>query len=351
TFFVAWWHIWKIRNRIIIASFLREFFPDVSSTHHTSANIVHGTPSPTDAETGAKTGAETDKMNSEGDTKILNIGEEQRENVADKVDLEEKTAEIDEGQAVSDPGKTPESRLPPERVLMEEDQAGPNPRQSHVTLAGPNPKPMHDDFIATIDQFFNDKQTEDDLGKTTMETKVESMVTVLIHQVLSLVPPLSTPVIDLTPLKPVSSTIQELFFTATTKTTTTTLPLPPPPQQQSSTDHALAFHVSALEQVSLQAPLKERFRDLSEADMKEIIHDRMFESGSYRSLPEHVAFYEALEASIEHDNRDEFLAEKDKSRKRRHNDQDPPPPPLPDSDQGTKKRHDSDASTSHQPQA
>ncbi|GKG63164.1 hypothetical protein Tco_0638811, partial [Tanacetum coccineum] len=33
---------------------------------------------------------------------------------------------------------------------MEEDQAGPNPGQSHVALAGPNPEPMHDDFIATV---------------------------------------------------------------------------------------------------------------------------------------------------------------------------------------------------------
>ncbi|GJZ42437.1 hypothetical protein Tco_0589323 [Tanacetum coccineum] len=70
-------------------------------------------------------------------------------------------------------------------------------------------------------------------------------------------------------------------------------------------------------QIVLQAPLKEHFRDLSEADMKEIIHDRMFESGTYRSQPEHVALYEALEASIERDNRDEFLAKKDKSSKQK----------------------------------
>nr|GEW42074.1 reverse transcriptase domain-containing protein [Tanacetum cinerariifolium] len=57
----------------------------------------------------------------------------------------------------------------------------------------------------------------------------------------------------------------------------------------------------------------------------------MFESGSYKSLPEHVALYEALKASMERANRDEFLAEKDKSCKRQRNDQDPPPPPL-DSD-------------------
>nr|GFA68436.1 hypothetical protein [Tanacetum cinerariifolium] len=53
----------------------------------------------------------------------------------------------------------------------------------------------------------------------------------------------------------------------------------------------------------------------------------MFESGSYKSLPEHVALYEALEASIEQAHRDEFLTKRDKSRNRRRDDQDPPPPP------------------------
>ncbi|GKD23494.1 hypothetical protein Tco_1225197 [Tanacetum coccineum] len=57
----------------------------------------------------------------------------------------------------------------------------------------------------------------------------------------------------------------------------------------------------------------------------------MFESGTYKSLPKDVALYEALEASMERAQRDEFLAENDKSYKRRRDDQDLPPP-LPDSD-------------------
>nr|GFB36119.1 histone deacetylase 14 [Tanacetum cinerariifolium] len=208
---------------------------------------------------------------------LLELQKPKKTNVANKVDLEEKTAKIDQGQAGSDPGKTPESRPPPKRVLMEEDQAGPNPRQSHVALAGPDPKPMHDDFIATLyphvheslkhpdeehvhlenplsstrtlssmknldsftfgDQFIADKSPEDEPRNANMETKVKSMVTVPIHQALSSVPPLSTPVINLIPPKPVSSTVQEPVFTATTETTTT-LP-PPPPQQQSTPDPAL----------------------------------------------------------------------------------------------------------------
>ncbi|GJZ50906.1 hypothetical protein Tco_0605421 [Tanacetum coccineum] len=106
------------------ASVTEEAFigPSAQPEDDTSANIVCDTSSPTDAETDV----ETDKTNSEGDTEILNIGEEQGEDVANKVELEEKTAKVDEGQAGSDPGKTPESRPPPKHVLMEEDQAGPN---------------------------------------------------------------------------------------------------------------------------------------------------------------------------------------------------------------------------------
>ncbi|GKC90226.1 hypothetical protein Tco_1150875, partial [Tanacetum coccineum] len=80
----------------------------------------------------AETGADSEKSNSEADTKILNVDEEQGEDVSNMVALEERTIELDEGQAGSDPGKTPESRPLPERKFMEEDQAGSDPGQSHV---------------------------------------------------------------------------------------------------------------------------------------------------------------------------------------------------------------------------
>ncbi|GJX76434.1 hypothetical protein Tco_0323245 [Tanacetum coccineum] len=79
--------------------------PSAQPQDDTSANIVCDSPSPVDAEIGAN----TDKTNSGGDTEILQISEEQGDDVANVVNLEEKTAEIDEGQAGSDPGKTPES--------------------------------------------------------------------------------------------------------------------------------------------------------------------------------------------------------------------------------------------------
>ncbi|GJY51160.1 hypothetical protein Tco_0442007 [Tanacetum coccineum] len=135
----------QLMNRRISVTEEASTRPFAQPEDDASANIICDTLSPTDA----KTGADTDKTNSEGDTEILNIGGEQGEDVANKEDLEGKTDEIDEGQAGSDPSKTPESRPQPEYVRMEEDQAGPNHELSHVALAGPDPEPMHDDFVAS----------------------------------------------------------------------------------------------------------------------------------------------------------------------------------------------------------
>ncbi|GJZ37821.1 copia protein [Tanacetum coccineum] len=339
--------------------------PPAQPQDDTSANVIRDTPYPTDVETGA----DTENSNSEGDTEILNVDEEQGENVSNIVALKEKIVELNKGQTGSDPGNTLESRPPPD-----EDQARPNPGQSHVALAGPNPEPMHEDFVVIVypqvheslkhttkehihienslsssgtlllmknlddaftfgDQFLNDKPTEEARGKSNVESEVESMVTVPIHQASSSAPPLSTPIIDLTTLKPVSPPTQEPVFAATTATTTTTtLPPPPPPQQQSTTDPKLANRVSALEEICANLAKKNKLQDqttqalsskiftlknhdleLSEFEMKEILRDRMFESSYYRSQPEHAALYEALEASMDRENREEFVEATDKS--------------------------------------
>ncbi|GJY15637.1 hypothetical protein Tco_0386059 [Tanacetum coccineum] len=366
----------------------------------TSANIVRDSSSLADAETGV----ESNKTNSGGDTEIFQIIEELGEDVDKQVNFEENTAKLDQDQAGLDPGETHESQPPPEQVFMDEDQAGPDPGESGVALVRPDPEPTHDEFMTTLypkvqeslkfpadehavledplssigtlssmknledaytigDQFINDKSTEDEPRKLNMEEKVVSMVSVLIYQASSSVPPLSTPVIYLSPPKPTPSTPQAPVFTATTSTTTTTRPLPPLPQQQITTDSEVftlelrdlphkideVVHENVKEavQIALQAPLRDRFRDLPEADMKEMLHQRMFEIGSYKSLPEHIALYEALEASKERAQRDEFFAEQDKSHKRQRDDQDPPAPP-PDSDPSKKKRHDSSTSGSSQ---
>ncbi|GJZ17529.1 hypothetical protein Tco_0553652 [Tanacetum coccineum] len=139
---------------------------------------------------------------------------------------------------------------------------GSNSKQSHVALAGPNPEHMHDVFLATNypkvheslkhtskehvhlenppsssrtlssmknlednftfgDQVINDKSQEGELGKTTMESEVESMVIVPIQQDFSSAPPLNTPVIDLSSPKLVSPSCQEPFITTSTTNTRT----------------------------------------------------------------------------------------------------------------------------------
>ncbi|GKE50887.1 hypothetical protein Tco_1486043, partial [Tanacetum coccineum] len=156
------------------------------------------------------------------------------------------------------------------------------------------------------DQFLVEKSHEDEPEKTNTESEVQSMVIVPIHQDTSSVPLMTTPVIDLTVSQPVPTAVQAPLptliatATATTTTTTTTLPLPPPPQQGSSYS-ILIQRIGELEQhmadLAIQAPLRDRFRDLLEADMKEILHHSMWESNTYQAHEDHKQLYEALENS------------------------------------------------------
>ncbi|GJW10732.1 retrovirus-related pol polyprotein from transposon TNT 1-94 [Tanacetum coccineum] len=313
--------------------------PSAQPQDDTSANIVHDSPSPVDAETSA----DTDKTDSGGDTEILQIGEEQSEDVANMVNLEEKTTEIDEGQARSDPGKTPESRPPLDDDKMDEDQARPDPGESQDPQISSETLSLMknlDDAYTIGDQFLNDKSTEDEPRTLNVEAEVVSMVTVPIHQASSSVPPLSTSVIDLSPPKPQKSKNLD-NTTQNLGSRVFTLELRDLPHK---IDETVRETIKEVVHVSLQAPLRDRFRDLPEADMKEMLHQRMFESGSYKSHSEHVALYEALKAYMERAQKDEFLTEKDKSRKRRRDDQYPPSPPPKDTNQNKKRRHTSDAS-------
>ncbi|GKA01372.1 hypothetical protein Tco_0674037 [Tanacetum coccineum] len=192
-----------------------------------------------------------------------------------------------------------------------------------------------EDAYAIRDQFINDKSTDDELRKLNVEAEVVSMVTVPIYQASSSVPPLSTRVIDLSPPKLASSTklvervaalekkLSDLEhnnknldnITQNLRYRVYTLELRDLPHKINEEVHE---NVKEVVQIALLAPLRDRFRDLSEEDMKEMLHQMMFETGSYKSLPEHIALYESLEVSMERAQRDELLAEKDKSRKRRH---------------------------------
>nr|GEY43512.1 hypothetical protein [Tanacetum cinerariifolium] len=91
---------------------------------------------------------------------------------------------------------------------------------------------------------------------------------------------------------------------------------------------------------AMQAPLRNRFRDLPKADMKEILHQRMWESDSYKSHEDHMQLFEALEKSMNRDHSEELAQDLDEARKKtkksRESPKTPPglpthqpPPPLP----------------------
>ncbi|GJW83778.1 monodehydroascorbate reductase [Tanacetum coccineum] len=216
------------------------------------------------------------------------------------------------------------------------------PTEGEVRLEDPASSPGTLSSLQNLDkelsftnQFLVEKSQEDEPEKNNIEAEVQSMVTVPIHQDTSSVPLMTTMVIDLTVSQPVPITVQAPLptlttaATATTITTTTTLLLIPPQPQQGSSYLILIQRIGELEQHmpdmveanqaqeerldkqgsrlyklenlniphqvsktvdeivtdtvdwAIQAPHRDRFRDLPEADMKEILYHRMWESNSY----------------------------------------------------------------------
>nr|GEX82177.1 hypothetical protein [Tanacetum cinerariifolium] len=127
----------------------------------------------------------------------------------------------------------------------------------------------------------------------------------------------------------------------TTETTTTTTTHPPPPQpQQSTTDSMLMKRISKLEHIManlIQDNKHLEDRDLPEADMKEILHQRMWKANSYQAHQDHMMLYEALEKYMSRDHTEELLKDLAEARPSRTSrspgasgsSQVPPPPPPP----------------------
>ncbi|GKE76480.1 hypothetical protein Tco_1542600, partial [Tanacetum coccineum] len=143
------------------------------------------------------------------------------------------------------------------------------------------------------------------------------MVTVPIHQDTSLVPPMTTLVIDLTAMQSDSPLPTS---TGTTSIITTTTILPTPQPQQSTTDLILVRRIGELEQhmvdlVQANLALGERLDkhgtrlyNLENLDIPhkvsqavdEIVTDaRMFEDDSYKANNVYKDLYEALQKSLE----------------------------------------------------
>ncbi|GJU77331.1 hypothetical protein Tco_1274401 [Tanacetum coccineum] len=138
---------------------------------------------------------------------------------------------------------------------QDEGQARPNPGIQDEGRAGLNPS----DAAFFVDQFLVEKSHEDEPEKTNTESEVQSMVMVPIHQDTSSVPLMTTPVIDLIVSQPVTTTVSK----------------------------AVDKIVMDAVDWAIQAPLRDHFRDLPEADMKEILHHRMWETKSYKAHEDH----------------------------------------------------------------
>ncbi|GJX50679.1 hypothetical protein Tco_0277524, partial [Tanacetum coccineum] len=68
--------------------------------------------------------------------------------------------------------------------------------------------------------------------------------------------------------------------------------------------------------------------DLSEADMKEILHHRIWESNSYQAHKDHKMLYEALAKSMARDHTDQLLIDLTEARRKKEKIHSSPKTPL-----------------------
>nr|GEX26116.1 hypothetical protein [Tanacetum cinerariifolium] len=308
--------------------------------------------------------------------------------------------ETSEGQARPDPG---DAGAKVQSILSPVVHAGSDREHIDLDVADVSPQPstkqVDEGFTATAypkqhlskdisfgDLFFSDRPSDVDKNA---EIEVESMVNVLIQQVMSSISLMTSPIIDITS-RPKSPKAHQQFKATTTDTTTiTTTTLPPHAPQQSNVEAMLIQRIGKLEHImanliqvnkdmderldkhgaclhmleqlaiphqvskaisevvtdavdwAMQAPLRNHFRDLPEADMKEILHQRMWETESYKTHEDHTLLFEALKKSMNRDHSKELaqdLAEAGKKKKKSRESpktppgsppHHPPPPPPP----------------------
>nr|GEV10203.1 hypothetical protein [Tanacetum cinerariifolium] len=227
---------------------------------------------------------------------------------------------MDEGFTATAYPKVQENR----KLTIEEQVILEEPASSTGTLSSL----QHlDKDLSFGDLFFNDKPSEADNEKTTAETKVESMVSVTIQQDTSSIPPMTTPITDLTS-RPDSPNVHwplQAMATKTTTTTKTTIHPPPPQPQQSTTYSMLMKRIDELEHI--MANLIQDNKHLEE---------RLDSHGAH-----HMMLYDALKKSMNCDHSEELLKDLAKARKKKKKRRDlpkmpfgspphqPPPPPPP----------------------
>nr|GEU90132.1 retrovirus-related Pol polyprotein from transposon TNT 1-94 [Tanacetum cinerariifolium] len=266
--------------------------------------------------------------------RLTNNEEESKEDVPradaggqDEIQARSNPDEKAKGQAGPDPGNVEESQPMPSPVV----HAGLDREHMDLNVADvspqPPPKQMDEGFTATAYPKVQENlkltvEEQKDNDKATAETEVELMVSVTIQQDMSSTPLMTSSIIDLTS-RPESPKVHQLLKATTTETTTTTTTtiLPPPSQQQQSTTDAMIMkRISELKHIMadlIQENKRLEKRDLPEADMKEILHQRMWETDSYKSHEDHMQLYEALEKSMNRDHSEELTKDLAEARKKK----------------------------------
>nr|GEY71912.1 ribonuclease H-like domain-containing protein [Tanacetum cinerariifolium] len=78
---------------------------------------------------------------------------------------------------------------------------------------------------------------------------------------------------------------------------------------------------------AMQAPLQNRFKDLPKVDLKEILHQRIWETDSYKSHKDHMQLYEALEKSMNRDHSKELIKDMSEVQKKKNKSRESPKMP------------------------
>nr|GEV73023.1 hypothetical protein [Tanacetum cinerariifolium] len=285
------------------------------------------------------------------DMLMLVVGIKVGDKTGDDVDKLACSADVMKSrQAGPDPEVQAEDQTGTDVGAQDEGQAGSNPDETFEGQAGPDPG---------------------DAG-----AKVQSIPSHVVHagserehmdlDVADVSPQPSTEQLDEWFTGTAYPKVHQKFKATTTDTTTTaTTTLPPPQAQQQSTAEAMMVkRIDELEHImanliqvnkdmeesevvtdavdwAMQAPLQNHFRDLSKADMKEILHQRMWETESYKSHEDHMQLFEAIEKSMNRDHSDELAQDLAEARKKKKKSREspktppgspsyqPPPPPPP----------------------
>nr|GEY15574.1 histone deacetylase 14 [Tanacetum cinerariifolium] len=227
-----------------------------------------------------------------------------------------------EGQAGPNPGAQAEGQMGPSAGTQDEGQARSNPEEQSEGQVKPDPGNAGANELSMPSHVVHAGSDREHMGlddanndKANAETEVESMVSVTIQQDMSSMPPMTSPIIDLTS-RPKSPKVHQQFKAiATETTTTTTITLPPPPDQQQSTAEAMMMkRIGKLEHV--MANLIQENKGLEERLYK---HGARLYTLEQLDIPHQVskALYEALEKSMNRDHSQELAQDLAEARKKK----------------------------------